>query len=312
MKWLRDPPEIKKPTIRLIDDDFDFLKTDTEIARFLAAAFAESEKVYVLYATAIYTGLREGELAGLKRDRIDLSKRLITVQFSYDGPTKSSDLRRVPILDPLLPILRSWLMKNPGPFVFPSEAGTMLKDSARIFQEVMHRVIDRAGFPKVMRDGRTRRYITFHDLRHTFASHWMMNGGDIFRLQKILGHKDPKMTMRYSHLAPDAFTSDYSRLGQVAPGTPATVRQIHPLEASSEWVCDSQEKVLSPSSAMDSRPIELKEDHNVGKIAQVSDVSGSLDRKEHPNRNALQPGSSPTDSTLPAIAAIRQISQGRN
>lgn len=42
-----------------------------------------------------------------------------------------------------------------------------------------------------------------HVLRHTFASHFMMNGGNILVLQKILGHSDIKMTMRYAHFAPD-------------------------------------------------------------------------------------------------------------
>ncbi|CDH32368.1 tyrosine-type recombinase/integrase [Xenorhabdus bovienii] len=42
-----------------------------------------------------------------------------------------------------------------------------------------------------------------HVLRHTFASHFMMNGGNILVLQRILGHTDIKMTMRYSHFAPD-------------------------------------------------------------------------------------------------------------
>lgn len=46
-----------------------------------------------------------------------------------------------------------------------------------------------------------------HILRHTFASHYMMQGGNILTLQRILGHGDIKMTMRYSHLAPDHFVS---------------------------------------------------------------------------------------------------------
>ena len=44
-----------------------------------------------------------------------------------------------------------------------------------------------------------------HVLRHTFASHFMMNGGNILVLQKILGHTDIKMTMRYAHFAPEHF-----------------------------------------------------------------------------------------------------------
>lgn len=46
-----------------------------------------------------------------------------------------------------------------------------------------------------------------HVLRHTFASHFMMNGGNILVLQQVLGHTDIKMTMRYSHFAPDHFES---------------------------------------------------------------------------------------------------------
>jgi len=42
-----------------------------------------------------------------------------------------------------------------------------------------------------------------HVLRHTFASHFMMNGGNILVLQKILGHSTINMTMRYAHFAPD-------------------------------------------------------------------------------------------------------------
>lgn len=42
-----------------------------------------------------------------------------------------------------------------------------------------------------------------HVLRHTFASHFMINGGNILVLQRILGHTDIKMTMYYSHFVPD-------------------------------------------------------------------------------------------------------------
>lgn len=42
-----------------------------------------------------------------------------------------------------------------------------------------------------------------HVCRDTFASHFIMNGGHILTLQKVLGHSDLKLTMRYAHLAPD-------------------------------------------------------------------------------------------------------------
>lgn len=42
-----------------------------------------------------------------------------------------------------------------------------------------------------------------HVLRHTFASHFVMNGGNILTLQKVLGHSDLKIAMKYAHLSPD-------------------------------------------------------------------------------------------------------------
>ena len=74
--------------------------------------------------------------------------------------------------------------------------------------------------------GKMRPYITFHGLRHTFASHWVLHGGDIFRLQKILGHKSIDLTMRYAHLAPEAFAEDFGRLGSCAPASEAEILEF--------------------------------------------------------------------------------------
>lgn len=56
-----------------------------------------------------------------------------------------------------------------------------------------------AELPKVKGSKR----LSSHVLHHTFASHFMMSGGNILVLQRILGHTDIKMTMRYAHFAPD-------------------------------------------------------------------------------------------------------------
>ena len=87
---------------------------------------------------------------------------------------------------------------------------------------------------KAFRNARTRAGMPglhFHDLRHTFASRWMMNGGDLYVLKEILGHKSITMTQRYAHLAPHAFDSDYDRFNALAP---VEVGKIIPLSATQQ------------------------------------------------------------------------------
>lgn len=221
--WIRQVPRIKKPRIRIFDRDYQYLRTRAEISRFLRAARETGELALALYATAIFTGMRQGELAGLHWDDVDLERRIITVRYSWDGPTKNEDTRFVPVLDALLPVLREWRLRCPGRLVFPTRDGTMFSKSARIFQESFQALLDSAGFPHVQRHGKERPYIRFHDLRHSFASHWVMDGGDIFKLQKILGHKSMVMTERYAHLAPNAYEGDLGRLGGVSTATGTVV-----------------------------------------------------------------------------------------
>ncbi len=76
----------------------------------------------------------------------------------------------------------------------------------------------RAGLSKKLR---------LHDLRHTFASHYMMNGGDIFKLSRILGHSSVIVTEKvYAHLAKDAHAADYGRVSFAMPSEGAKVIAI--------------------------------------------------------------------------------------
>jgi len=204
--WLYDIPRIRKP--RLVQQDYRWLRTTKEIKALLEAAEDEHPGVFELYAAAVYTGMRAGELLGLRWDDVDLDTRLITVRRSYGKPTKSGAIRHVPILDPLLPVLEDWQKRNPLEWVFPGQTGRRQGPSARVLQEILRRCRERAEL------NATHQQITFHDLRHTFASHWVMKGGDLYRLQKILGHKSPQMTMRYAHLAPEAFREDWGLLNE--------------------------------------------------------------------------------------------------
>lgn len=200
--WLTQAPIIHKPRADPDNEvDQPWLRTPVEIHRFLSAARAEPEPVvFALYATALYTGLRAGELAGLGWSDVDLDRRTIHVRRSYDGRTKTRASRRyVPIVDALLPVLRQWRAQCSSSLVFPNRAGNMHQESASIFQEALHRVLDRAGFERPT-EGRSVHAIHFHSLRHTFACHWRLNGGDMDGLIRVLGHTSRAMTEHYANI----------------------------------------------------------------------------------------------------------------
>ncbi len=211
LKWLHAAPKIRKPRPNP-DDDIDqpWLKNASDIHRVLEAASAEidradplSEVPYVCYFTAVHTGLRAGEIAGLQWIDVDLERRTIHVRRSYDGKTKTRGSRRfVPIVDALLPVLRAWKLRCPPTqtkLVFPNTAGNMFDESARIFQEVLHRVLDRAGFERPT-EGQYVHAIHFHSFRHTFACHWRLNGGPLEDLIRVLGHVEKPMTEYYANI----------------------------------------------------------------------------------------------------------------
>jgi integrase len=203
--WLAKVPTLARPRTDP-DHEIDppWLKTSDEIQRFLDAANAEPDPlVGALYVTATYTGMRAGELAGLRWSDVDLARRTVHVRRSYSGKTKTRASRRyVPIVDALLPILITWQRRCPPSadgLVFPNGGGKMHDQSARVFQEVLHRVLDRAGFPRPTH-GRSVHYIHFHSLRHTFACHWRLNGGPLEDLVRVLGHTSKAMTEHYANI----------------------------------------------------------------------------------------------------------------
>jgi len=218
MGWILQAPRIRKPRIETIES-YQWLRSDREVQRFLESARVEGQMIFALYATAVFTGMRAGELACLTWADAEMDEpfRRITVRRSFNGPTKSGRPRYVPIANQLLPILQDWKRINGLSIVFPNVRGNRLGKSARAFQEVLHRVLRRAGFGSMPRREKLRPYLCFHELRHTFASHWMMKGGDIVKLQRILGHQSLQMTLRYAHYPPEAYKVDRDRLDGMAP-----------------------------------------------------------------------------------------------
>jgi len=72
------------------------------------------------------------------------------------------------------------------------------------------------------------RNFRFHDCRHTFSSYWMMSGGDIYKLSKILGHSSVKVTERYAHLSPDYGKDTIESLGRRMSKTNDTLMTLGP------------------------------------------------------------------------------------
>jgi integrase len=232
MGYLLKCPKIKKPKINVFSAEYKYLRTVGEIERFLSEARKFSNLHHDLYLTAILTGLRKGELVGLKWSDIDFEKRIIVVQRSFNKPTKNGSIRYVPILDQLNHILLERKLRCSYEYVFSLNNTNMIPQWHRIFEADFKQILDNSHLPdRTTTDGSVEKYIVFHSLRHTFASHWIMNSGDIFKLQKILGHSSIQMTMRYAHLSPHAFASDLNRLAEIGKITEGSGAQLLSINA---------------------------------------------------------------------------------
>ena len=99
-------------TYKLATSDYGWIKSAADVARFLEAC--KLPWFRVACELAFYAGLRQGEVAGLRWDRIDLDRGLITVDRSYDGPTKSKHVRAVPLAPELAIRLKRWRLATRG------------------------------------------------------------------------------------------------------------------------------------------------------------------------------------------------------
>lgn len=131
---------------------------------------------------ALLTGMRRGELLGLKWDQIRNG-------FIYLTETKSGKARQIPINDRLAEVFKEVRREKQlkSPYVFADSKG-------RRYYEV------KRSFPSACRKAGIEDF-RFHDLRHTFASHLVMKGVSLKAVQELLGHADLTMTMRYAHLS---------------------------------------------------------------------------------------------------------------
>jgi integrase len=159
----------------------------------------------LLFQFAIYSGLRQGEIWGLRWSDVDFEKNELTICRSCGGPTKSGRVRTIPMLPKAKEALEEIrkLLKGSS-LVFPGRKG---KHHSKSYDAGWADKVDGGKFiPGAKTAAKINRHVRFHDLRHTCASHLISGSwGKKWRLEEIrqyLGHTDVKTTQRYSHLDP--------------------------------------------------------------------------------------------------------------
>ena len=175
------------------------MKTLTTVQ--LASFFREAREsgVFELYYLELATGLRRGELLGLKWEDIDLERGDLRVRRQVsringevvEAPLKTKNAyRTLPLAEDTVSVLKEQRRKvGNSPWVFPSPNGGPISPDSVL--HMLHRVLKRAGLPKVR----------FHDLRHTFATLALQNGVDVKTVSGMLGHFSAGFTLdTYAHI----------------------------------------------------------------------------------------------------------------
>ena len=164
-------------------------------------AFLEEAKrsvVYELYYIELTTGLRRGELLGLKWEDIDMKQGIIRVRRQVsridgkivEAPLKTKNSYRAVTISPkAIEVLKQQKAKTNDQYVFPSPNGDPISPDS--VNNMLKRVLERAGIPKVR----------FHDHRHAFATLALQNGVGIKTVSGMLGHFSAGFTLdTYAHV----------------------------------------------------------------------------------------------------------------
>ena len=183
----------------------------------LGTFFEEARRsgVFELYYIDLATGLRRGELLGLKWSDIDLNKEIIHVRRQIlrqngevvEAPLKTKNsYRNIVIGADTIEVLKG--MEQKDEYVFPSPyGGPMSPDSVL---HMLHRVLKRAGLER----------IRFHDLRHTFSVLALQNGVDVKTLSSMLGHYSAGVTRdTYAHVTTSMQKQAANAVGNFLSGT---------------------------------------------------------------------------------------------
>jgi integrase len=178
-----DNPALKVRLFKENNQRVRFLDADEEVR--LKTVFPPRH--WPLVEFALNTGMRRGEMFNLRWRDIDFHNRVITIPQS-----KSGEMRYVPMNDTVVEILGNLPSRMKNEWVFPSLTGTTPTNGNNFTRRVFIPAVKKAEIEN----------FRWHDLRHTFASRLVMKGNDLTTVRDLMGHKDIKMTLRYSHLSP--------------------------------------------------------------------------------------------------------------
>lgn len=181
-----------------------FLSHDEISALLVECRKAKKANLYHYVLLQLHTGMRPSEGAGLKWNQVDLKNRFI------DLTQTKTDPRRVPLTEFAVKVLKQ----------LKSQCGRGKTEYVFLPEKISDRIIERPNqyFREVFESALARAKIndfTMHDLRHTTASYLIMSGVDIRTVAEILGHKDIRMTMRYTHLLDDHKLTAVDKIGDL-------------------------------------------------------------------------------------------------
>ena len=169
---------------------------------------------YPLLFTALFTGMRQGELMALTWDSINWIKSKIKIDKNYThgrlGTPKTGKIRFVDMSIELAKVLKEWRLACPHSdldLVFPNNEG-LYADVNNMIKRRFKPALNRAGIET----------IRFHDLRHTYASLLLAKGAPMKYVQSQLGHSSITMTMDlYTHLLPEVNEQCVNLLDSLVP-----------------------------------------------------------------------------------------------
>ena len=185
-----------------------FLERPVDIRR-LYLALPEPHNMIFIFGEQ--TGCRVGEILGMDWKDIDLPGRKIHVrQQMQNGKLcmlKDRESRIVPLATSLAPILEAWKLKTGGvgPLFTPKHPTRGGRPDIGSPTQFVRPCTVHKALAKALAACELPKMTLYQCTRHTFASQWVMNGGSMEMLAKIMGHSSTSTTQHYAHLAPDFF-----------------------------------------------------------------------------------------------------------